>query len=465
MATVQELMKWSGGRWVKSYDYKQYRVSPKQLRDQFPELVTGDTKAGTLKAANLWWTRKLANLEIPVVDAENPLIDRLNGLVNHHAKRSEPDQQEHVLGIIEAIKELGLPHSNALEKTVMSKLAVDEVALLREQASEKAAKGMTCQEQANDWLAHKKVAVVAGKSAGHWENLRNEITRFLDWFGPSKSVTEITGQTYLAWHDHIIGKITSGEFSPSHGKRFQGTFKSWVTWLYEIGVLDQLPRNFKNKQLAIQVPDLDIVPWSKEDIHFVLSFVKDTPFELWVLMMANCGFTQIDIAELEQSAVDWKTGIITDLRGKTADKSDRVPTVKFPLWSRTFELLKKFKAPKGKLALTNNDGNPLLVARLRGDDEEKAGKFTKYDNIQSQWHDLKLRIAKKHPEFDPKPLKGLRKTGATMFRDSPDGKYASVYQLFLRHANESVADKNYAAVPQKLLNEAIGWLGTQLDLA
>ena len=72
--------------------------------------------------------------------------------------------------------------------------------------------------------------------------------------------------------------------------------------------------------------------------------------KLYLLLMMNCGFTQVDIANLKQDEVDFKAGTITRKRSKTQDY-DKVPTVRYPLWKTTLALLKVFHDQKGDLVL------------------------------------------------------------------------------------------------------------------
>jgi integrase len=61
-----------------------------------------------------------------------------------------------------------------------------------------------------------------------------------------------------------------------------------------------------------------------------------------------------------------------------------------------------------------------------------------------------------------KPIKGLRKTAATLLESHPVyGRYA---QYFLGHAPASVADKHYVKPDQTLFDRAVSWVGEQLGL-
>jgi hypothetical protein len=59
-----------------------------------------------------------------------------------------------------------------------------------------------------------------------------------------------------------------------------------------------------------------------------------------------------------------------------------------------------------------------------------------------------------------KPMKGLRKTAATLLESHET--YGRLTGLFLGHAPASMKERHYAAPPQALFDEAVTWLGRQL---
>ena len=55
-----------------------------------------------------------------------------------------------------------------------------------------------------------------------------------------------------------------------------------------------------------------------------------------------------------------------------------------------------------------------------------------------------------------KPYKSLKKTSASLLRESEQFNHA--VELFLGHAPQNISERHYAADPQQLLDNAIGWL-------
>jgi hypothetical protein len=74
--------------------------------------------------------------------------------------------------------------------------------------------------------------------------------------------------------------------------------------------------------------------------------------------------TQQDISDLKHEEVDWKERRITRKRSKTK-KHENVPTVCYPLWGETFELLAKYRSEDPVRVLTSSTGQPLKKEWIR----------------------------------------------------------------------------------------------------
>lgn len=158
-----------------------------------------------------------------------------------------------------------------------------------------------------------------------------------------------------------------------------------------------------------------------------------------------------DMADLLQKEVDWSNGAITRRRSKTS-RSENVPTVRYKLWPWTFQLLKEQSRSGSERVLLNRDGEPL-----RTDEVTTAGRYRKTDAVRLAIR----RLAKK--TGIPFSLKMLKKTSVSLLED--DSRYSGLRQLFLDHAPRSVAERHYVGTPQKLLDEAVLWLGKELGIA
>jgi integrase len=110
-------------------------------------------------------------------------------------------------------------------------------------------------------------------------------------------------------------------------------------------------------------------------------------------------------------------------------------------------LLAKYRSKHPELALTNENGEPLLVETFVN------GHTKKKDNVRSAYNRLATKL-----KID-KPLKLLRKTAATKL--GGNAKYSRFAQYFLGHAPTSVADRHYVAPSEKQFDDAVRWLGKQ----
>ena len=139
-------------------------------------------------------------------------------------------------------------------------------------------------------------------------------------------------------------------------------------------------------------------------------------------------------------------GRISHKRTKTT-KIVACPTVDYPLWARTFELLLKYGHQEGERVFYNRDGGALVQKFINPN-----GKPKNQDAIYSAYRYLK----------GTKHLKCLRKTGSDML-DSHD-VYVHCVEHYLAHAAKSGTDRSYRNYSQERFDRAIKWLGEQFGL-
>jgi integrase len=185
--------------------------------------------------------------------------------------------------------------------------------------------------------------------------------------------------------------------------------------------------------------------WTVEEVRRVIDAAPGQ-LKLHLLLMVNCGMTQQDVSDLQDSEVDWTNGRVIRKRSKTDDCED-VPVVNYQLWPETWELLQKYRSRQDTVLLTES-GKPFVRKEIVGK------KLVKSDNIRSNFAHLQKRMGLK------KSLKLFRKTASTMLEDHETyGRYVS---HFLGHSPRSMKDKHYAAPSQKLFDNAVKWLRVQL---
>jgi integrase len=217
--------------------------------------------------------------------------------------------------------------------------------------------------------------------------------------------------------------------------------RSFIKFLWESGLID-LPRNIDSKQHRFGVAARRIVLFSVEEFKKLIETATGQ-LKLHLLLMANCGMLQTDIAELRQAEVDWVEGRIIRRRSKTADYED-APTVNYQLWPLTFELLKEYRSEDPA------SGRRWVEKRL------VEGKLVKADNIASCYAHLKKKTG------ITRALKLIRKTSASLIESHKEyGRYKS---HFLGHSPRTIADRHYAAPSVELFDQIVRWLGEQYDL-
>jgi integrase len=181
-------------------------------------------------------------------------------------------------------------------------------------------------------------------------------------------------------------------------------------------------------------------------------------------MMLNCGFTQIDIAELGKSNIDLKSEVITHKRFKTEEHGN-VPTVVFRLWPETLQLLREHLNKQYEvtnrhgdvLALVTRDGEQLLVKSY-----DEKGKLKKKDAIRSAYNRVVSKLERRGISVSG-TLKHFRKTASSKLEEHEN--YGRYVVHFLGQSPETVAGKHYVTPSQKQFDLALAWLREQFGVA
>jgi integrase len=305
------------------------------------------------------------------------------------------------------------------------------------------------------FLSRREVKVANGEqSAAYYSDLKRSLNNFADFVGRSQGVDRINGEIWDSYCAELR-KRQAGGWSAKYCHTYQSAAKTFVRWAWRLELLKTLPRNLDDRDLSIKKTNKEIKVFSIEEIKTLLT---NSPrrTRLFLLLALNCGFTQKDISDLKQSEIDWKGKRINRKRSKTKD-AEGVPTVEYPLWQATYDLLAEFKSEDPNLALLNEDGRPLLVMGII------KGKFTRMDCVRRAFSRLVERLAKKEILTTTKTFKILRKTSPTILQKSP--AFSFVARHFLGHAPRGISDKHYVKPDQATLDAAIAWLGEQYEVA
>jgi len=320
---------------------------------------------------------------------------------------------------------------------------------LKTQKAKQVEKRNTLGANIEAYLTTKRAQVEAGAlTAGRYSPIETHLHHFRDWAGSESALTSISSEVLADYHAVLLNAISGKELSASYSKDRLTTVSTFIRWLWEIQAIEDLPRVLAHGSRILRITKTVSTPevFTLEEVQKLFSSARDRT-RLHLLLMLNCGSTQKDISDLRVTEVDWKRGTITRKRSKTA-KHKGVPTVTYRLWKETFRLLKQEKSTDDERVLLNRKGAPLKVERL-----DENGKLQKIDNIASDYNRLRKRTGIK------KPLKYFRKTSSTLIKSNKD--YRGLEGLFLGHAPATVEERHYTQAPQKLLDEAIIWLGHQ----
>lgn len=287
-----------------------------------------------------------------------------------------------------------------------------------------------------------------GIKVGTTENVRRRLKYMRDFLGPDMDAALLTGKHVDDLHQRIMKDCECGVFSRTYGFDILSSVKSFLRWLHETDVLPQLPKNISGNTLRIsrEQPKIEILT-----IGIIRKLFKSASdaLRLYMLLALNCGMTQIDISDLQPSAVNWKTATLTRRRGKTA-QFEQVPTVQYALWPETIDLMRRLRTQVGDRLLTAPMGGPLKFEQRRN------GKIARNDYVGSLFRRHRKAVG---VEGD---FKSLKKTSASLLRDHAE--FNGLESVFLDHAPRSMSDRHYARVPEKLLGNGLTWLRKQYAL-
>ncbi len=458
----KNLMGWvsSQKQWQKRYKGKLYRVSPKQLECE-------PTKELSLDAANDWWEKKKKELDdddappppsLPIrrflqiaewieTNQDNPFVGNSNASLFRRFAADEETAKIEWEKMIEADKAIWIDRiktSGIFAKTETVRAT---------------SKTNSLDKAINKFLGHKHAETVADQlSLGRWGLLQSYLDEWKDFVG-TVPPAKLGAAHLMDYQSRLLELIGKKKIASSTANGKLSAVKQFYRWLYKTEILDKLPRIMDDMTITVKAKKVKTLPL--EYIKKLLAICGDRE-KLYVLLMMNCGMTQVDVADLRQDEVDWTGGAITRKRSKEKDE-DNVPTVRYKLWGETFSLLKKQRSKHNDWALTNTEGGKLRTEKIVN------GKWHKTDNVgvslyrlmrtYNEKQDKKKEGEKKEEKIERQPLKLIRKTSATLLQNSSDWSQFSM--LFLGHSPRGIAEKHYFGSAGKSFDDAIAWLGTQ----
>ncbi|MDB5390537.1 MAG: hypothetical protein JWM11_6183 [Planctomycetaceae bacterium] len=283
-------------------------------------------------------------------------------------------------------------------------------------------------------------ARLGNRSAGGVDNIRRYLAEFLKVVGDAAGFQVITFTRWEEWQRYCQ------HHRREYWKSVYNTSKTFLSWCTQQELVE-LPKNFHNK-ITFTFEKPEIKTYDDTTIIKILKAATGN-LKLCLLLMLNCGMQSKDISDLKKSEIDFKAGTIRRKRSKTKDKPN-TPTVIYPLWRTTLELLKEClnQDPDCALALTTKSGLKWNFREIRED-----GTLKRSDNINTLWQHLEKKIGKIGR------LGMLKKSSASKLRNNLE--HADCRIMFLGHSDRTVADQHYAAITPQRLAKAVKWLGDE----
>ena len=225
---------------------------------------------------------------------------------------------------------------------------------------------------------------------------------------------------------HLASCDTKHKISPTTAKKRLDSVRLFLQWVYERKPEFELPRNLNRHFASVRVDPPKPMQFTVEEVQTIFNAASQRT-KLYIALAANCGYTQVDIATLEASHIDWNNGLIKRDRNKT-----RSPQV-HKLWPVTITLLEReCRQTQSGLVLLDQKGQPL-----KRDVIKLNGEVTTYDSIRLAFDRTMTKIGMAK---DKRRFKTFRKTSADLIeKHCPE--YPHLSSQFLAHSE--TATKRY----------------------
>lgn len=252
------------------------------------------------------------------------------------------------------------------------------------------------------YLRYRKGKVGIGGGEGikesTYSNDADNLRRTCGYIDASQSITSLTYAALEQWKDQVFRRVNNG-LTKRTAVNYMRSVKGMLEWAHrEQSISYRHPEDFTDLFAYRVKAPIKIAEYDAEQLKTLLSKATERS-RLYVYLALNCGYTQVDIANLRQSEIITYNGkaAICRRRDKTSHQNDFEAL--HTLWPETLELLKRQKAGPNpmNLALVNEMGKPLY----------ERTEHRIYDAI-SDAHAHLCKRSKVHL-----PFKQFRKIGST----------------------------------------------------
>jgi integrase len=306
------------------------------------------------------------------------------------------------------------------------------------QASQ-ASRPTTIRELVDAYLAVRKSQVGSGPddiSNDMYMDDYYQLEAFAEYCGKT-SMSEVLTPDFLQRHKTAI-RAKYAATSVWHSVK---AVKRLLTWGWKHEKIDSLPRSLDD-YATVARPKPTPTFFTVEEVKAM--YEKATPrMRLYMLLALNGGFTQVDIATLTHSMIDWGTAVISRDRNKTQISQS------CKLWPATLALLRQEATKR------NVNGDNLVLLTERNNPLVAVGEKTKNDAVKCAFN----RIKKKCKLERNRSFKTFRKTGANMI----DKQFQSMPQIRKQYLAQSLdaIGKHYVQTHFDEMHKATDWLATQ----
>lgn len=424
-------------RWRKWHNGKLYQVTCRELN-------APASKAESYQAANAWWGRKRAEIELQA-EATHPHAGAIRQLERkvEWFRQHDPDKAEPLRRHLETVRA-------DLEDPCMLFDAPDspsEWAVWQERFKDTAPEitARTIGAHRDRFLELEKARHDSGDlSASQFALTRLCLNGFCQWIGPGNDPGIVTPDRWEGYWLHLTSELSKGQ-SVGYCRKRLNSARSFISWLGSKGILP-IPSNLHNKRYKFGGDRKPVKVFTPKEARNLVDRATGQT-KLHLLLMLNCGFTQVDISDLHP--LELKGDRIVRRRSKTGNRRN-VPTVSYRLWPCTLALLDEHKSENPNHVLLNRRGLPWVERSILDD-----GRVIRRDGIEAQFRKL-----------DPShSLKTFRATSSTLLDGSVHNRFKD---HFLGHAPLTTADRYYVNRDSEgegsfstLFDEAVSWLAGQ----
>ncbi len=278
-------------------------------------------------------------------------------------------------------------------------------------------------------------------SISDYAQTRQALEAFRTWIGSETSIDSIHADKWEEWYLGLLNLKLAKDTKRNRLRRA----REFVSWLGEKGLL-AIPGNLHSRKFRFKGAQANIITFTEDEVK---TLIGESPgqLKLHIMLALNCAFYPVDISDLTHDEVVWQTGRIIRKRSKTHDK-EAVPTVEYPLWTATFDLLRRYASKEGTRVLMTESGREWVRNSL-----DEDGKPHRVNAVQSNYIHVKKRLGLR------KPFKSLRATAASKLEQH--GEFARYSQHFLGQAPTDIARKHYVRPSQDRFDAAVKWIGEQ----